>query len=61
MHRFNAPAVDQKFELVGILANVFIVTPESLPTLFEGNNIKAQEQQSRCQEFNNIACKDHDI
>jgi two-component response regulator (ARR-B family) len=24
------------------------------------NNIKAQEQQSRCQEFNNIACKDHD-
>ncbi|XP_017979128.1 PREDICTED: exocyst complex component SEC10 [Theobroma cacao] len=33
---FNAPSVDEKFELLGILANVFIVAPESLSTLFEG-------------------------
>ncbi|GER52244.1 exocyst complex component sec10 [Striga asiatica] len=33
---FNAPTVDEKFEMLGILANVFIVAPESLSTLFEG-------------------------
>ncbi|KAE9595857.1 putative exocyst complex component Sec10 [Lupinus albus] len=33
---FNTPAVDEKFELLGITANVFIVAPESLSTLFEG-------------------------
>ncbi|KAI3933583.1 hypothetical protein MKX01_032688 [Papaver californicum] len=33
---FNAPSVDEKFELLGIMANVFIVAPESLATLFEG-------------------------
>ncbi|KAL8144344.1 hypothetical protein V2J09_017376 [Rumex salicifolius] len=33
---FNAPSVDEKFESLGILANVFIVAPESLSTLFEG-------------------------
>ncbi|XP_059456107.1 exocyst complex component SEC10b [Corylus avellana] len=33
---FNAPTVDEKFELLGIMANVFIVAPESLLTLFEG-------------------------
>ncbi|XP_062090404.1 exocyst complex component SEC10b [Humulus lupulus] len=33
---FNAPSVDEKFELLGIMANVFIVAPESLSTLFEG-------------------------
>lgn len=33
---FNAPTVDEKFELLGIMANVFIVAPESLATLFEG-------------------------
>ncbi|XP_073122302.1 exocyst complex component SEC10b-like isoform X2 [Henckelia pumila] len=33
---FNSPTVDEKFELLGILANVFIVAPESLSTLFEG-------------------------
>ncbi|KAL6560758.1 Exocyst complex component 5 [Orobanche gracilis] len=33
---FNAPTVDEKFELLGILANVFIVAPESLSSLFEG-------------------------
>ncbi|XP_041000120.1 exocyst complex component SEC10b-like [Juglans microcarpa x Juglans regia] len=34
---FNAPSVDEKFELLGIMANVFIVAPESLSTLFEGS------------------------
>lgn len=34
---FNAPSVDEKFELLGIMANVFIVAPESLASLFEGN------------------------
>ncbi|XP_034926415.1 exocyst complex component SEC10b isoform X1 [Populus alba] len=33
---FNAPSVGEKFELLGIMANVFIVAPESLSTLFEG-------------------------
>ncbi|WMV19975.1 hypothetical protein MTR67_013360 [Solanum verrucosum] len=33
---FNAPSVDEKFEQLGIMANVFIVAPESLSTLFEG-------------------------
>ncbi|KAJ7962462.1 exocyst complex component sec10 [Quillaja saponaria] len=33
---FNAPSVDEKFELLGIMANVFIVAPESLSSLFEG-------------------------
>ncbi|KAL9141453.1 hypothetical protein ABFS82_14G104400 [Erythranthe guttata] len=33
---FNAPTVDEKFELLGIMANVFIVAPESLSSLFEG-------------------------
>ncbi|KAJ8748978.1 hypothetical protein K2173_013417 [Erythroxylum novogranatense] len=33
---FNTPSVDEKFELLGIMANVFIVAPESLSTLFEG-------------------------
>ncbi|KAL4199583.1 hypothetical protein AMTRI_Chr03g51900 [Amborella trichopoda] len=34
---FNAPAVDEKFELLGIMANVFIVSPDSLASLFEGS------------------------
>nr|CAD1824490.1 unnamed protein product [Ananas comosus var. bracteatus] len=33
---FNAPSIDEKFELLGIMANVFIVAPESLASLFEG-------------------------
>ncbi|KAJ4843879.1 Exocyst complex component S10b [Turnera subulata] len=33
---FNAPSVDEKFELLGITANVFIVAPESLSSLVEG-------------------------
>ncbi|XP_048321286.2 exocyst complex component SEC10b [Ziziphus jujuba] len=34
---FNAPSVDEKFELLGIMANVFIVAPESLSTLFDSS------------------------
>lgn len=34
---FNAPSVDEKFEVLGIVANVFVVAPESLASLFEGN------------------------
>lgn len=34
---FNAPSVDENFELLGIVANVFVVAPESLASLFEGN------------------------
>ncbi|KAJ8635620.1 hypothetical protein MRB53_009887 [Persea americana] len=33
---FHASSVDEKFELLGIMANVFSVAPESLSTLFEG-------------------------
>lgn len=33
---FNAPSIDEKFEQLGIVANVFIVAPESLASLFEG-------------------------
>ncbi|XP_073007870.1 exocyst complex component 5-like [Typha latifolia] len=33
---FSAPTIDEKFELLGIVANVFIVAPESLASLFEG-------------------------
>ncbi|KAF7826100.1 exocyst complex component SEC10b [Senna tora] len=36
LRSFNAPSVDEKFESLGILANVFIVAPESIATLFEG-------------------------
>ncbi|XP_028057999.1 exocyst complex component 5-like [Camellia sinensis] len=36
VRRFNTPSVDEKFELLGIMANVFIVAPESLSSLFEG-------------------------
>ncbi|XP_013622185.1 PREDICTED: exocyst complex component SEC10-like isoform X1 [Brassica oleracea var. oleracea] len=35
--RFSVPSVEEKFELLGIMANVFIVAPESLATLFEGS------------------------
>ncbi|CAI9095527.1 OLC1v1031508C2 [Oldenlandia corymbosa var. corymbosa] len=43
---FNAPSVDEKFELLGIMANVFIVAPESLSSLFEGTpSIKKDAQR----------------
>ncbi|PWA93458.1 exocyst complex component sec10 [Artemisia annua] len=32
---FNAPTVDEKFESLSIMANVFIITPEILSSLFE--------------------------
>ncbi|CAA6658071.1 unnamed protein product [Spirodela intermedia] len=40
---FNAPSVDEKFEQLSIIANVFIVAPESLASLFEGNPSIRQE------------------
>ncbi|KAL6526714.1 Exocyst complex component 5 [Orobanche gracilis] len=43
---FNAPTVDEKFELLGSLANVFIVAPESLSTLFEGTPSIRKDAQS---------------
>ncbi|KAG6467196.1 hypothetical protein ZIOFF_074983 [Zingiber officinale] len=33
---FNAPSIDEKFEQLSIVANAFIVAPESLASLFEG-------------------------
>ncbi|XP_031480056.1 exocyst complex component SEC10b [Nymphaea colorata] len=39
---FNAPAVDENFEMLGNMANALIVAPESIVTLFEGSpNIRA--------------------
>ncbi|KAB1219497.1 Exocyst complex component SEC10 [Morella rubra] len=43
---FNAPTVDEKFELLGIMANVFIVAPESLSSLFEGTPSIRKDAQS---------------
>ncbi|XP_021644134.2 exocyst complex component SEC10b isoform X1 [Hevea brasiliensis] len=42
---FNAPSIDEKFELLGIVANVFIVAPESLSALFEGTPSIRKEAQ----------------
>ncbi|KAK7258382.1 hypothetical protein RIF29_23956 [Crotalaria pallida] len=44
---FNAPSVDEKFELLGIMANVFIVAPESLATLFEGTPSIRKDAQNK--------------
>ncbi|GFY92489.1 exocyst complex component sec10 [Actinidia rufa] len=46
---FNAPTIDEKFELLGITANVFIVAPESLSSLFEGTpSIRKDAQSNTC-------------
>ncbi|GBG59446.1 hypothetical protein CBR_g38471 [Chara braunii] len=37
VHGFKCPAVDEKFETLQVLANVFIVAPDSLPTLVDGS------------------------
>ncbi|KAJ7549386.1 hypothetical protein O6H91_07G051500 [Diphasiastrum complanatum] len=37
VRNFKAPAVDEKFETLGTMVNVFIVAPESLPTLVDGS------------------------
>ncbi|MCD7454900.1 Exocyst complex component 5 [Datura stramonium] len=43
---FNAPQIDEKFEQLGIIANVFIVAPESLGPLIEGTpSIKKDAQR----------------
>lgn len=44
---FKAPAVDEKFELLGTLVNVFIVAPESLPTLVDGSLKQARAEAVR--------------
>ncbi|XP_073013619.1 exocyst complex component 5-like isoform X1 [Typha latifolia] len=36
IRRFNAPSIDEKFESLGTMANVFIVAPESIASLVEG-------------------------
>ncbi|EPS72505.1 hypothetical protein M569_02253, partial [Genlisea aurea] len=36
VRNFNAPTIDEKFELLGIMTNVFVLAPESLSTLFDG-------------------------
>jgi len=44
---FKAPAVDEKFELLGTLVNVFIVAPESLPTLVDSSLKQARTEALR--------------
>jgi hypothetical protein len=44
---FKAPAVDEKFELLGTLVNVFIVAPDSLPTLVESSLKQARTEAMR--------------
>ncbi|KAI3746449.1 hypothetical protein L6452_08883 [Arctium lappa] len=46
LRNFNTPTVDEKFELLSILANIFIVAPESLSSLIEGTpSIKKDAQR----------------
>ncbi|KAI7752564.1 hypothetical protein M8C21_016976, partial [Ambrosia artemisiifolia] len=51
---FNAPTVDEKFESLSIMANVFIVAPESLSSLFEGTPSILKDAQ-RCYVSRNYA------
>lgn len=44
---FKAPAVDEKFELLGTLVNVFIVAPDSLPTLVDSSLKQARTEAMR--------------
>lgn len=44
---FKAPAVDEKFELLGTLVNVFIVAPDSLPTLVDSSLKQARAEAMR--------------
>ncbi|EXB51622.1 Exocyst complex component 5 [Morus notabilis] len=52
---FNAPSVDEKFELLGIMANVFIVAPESLSTLFEGTPSIRKDAQRQFADVDLVA------
>ncbi|KAI3701263.1 hypothetical protein L2E82_45914 [Cichorium intybus] len=46
LRNFNTPSVDEKFESLSILANIFIVAPESLASLIEGTpSIKKDAQR----------------
>nr|DAD48679.1 TPA_asm: hypothetical protein HUJ06_018616 [Nelumbo nucifera] len=51
LRSFNAPTIDEKFELLGIMANVFIVAPESLSTLFEGTPASIRKDAQRYMLF----------
>ncbi|KAK9068325.1 hypothetical protein SSX86_012436 [Deinandra increscens subsp. villosa] len=46
LRNFNAPTIDEKFETLSIMANIFLVAPESLPSLIEGTpSIKKEAQR----------------
>ncbi|XP_071691097.1 exocyst complex component SEC10a-like [Rutidosis leptorrhynchoides] len=46
IRNFNTPTVDEKFESLSIMANIFIVAPESLASLIEGTpSIKKEAQR----------------
>ncbi|PWA65603.1 exocyst complex component Sec10-like protein [Artemisia annua] len=46
LRNFNTPTVDEKFESLSIMANIFIVAPESLSSLIEGTpSIKKEAQR----------------
>ncbi|KAI3711559.1 hypothetical protein L1987_70098 [Smallanthus sonchifolius] len=46
LRNFNTPAIDEKFETLSIMANIFIVAPESLSSLIEGTpSIKKEAQR----------------
>ncbi|XP_022005068.2 exocyst complex component SEC10a [Helianthus annuus] len=46
LRNFNAPTIDEKFESLSIMANIFIVAPESLSSLIEGTpSIKKEAQR----------------
>ncbi|XP_024517817.1 exocyst complex component SEC10b isoform X2 [Selaginella moellendorffii] len=44
---FKAPTVDEKFELLGTMVNIFIVAPESLKTLVDGSLRNASKDAIR--------------
>ncbi|XP_076909669.1 exocyst complex component SEC10a-like [Bidens hawaiensis] len=46
LRNFNTPTIDEKFESLSIMANIFIVAPESLASLIEGTpSIKKEAQR----------------
>ncbi|CAK9230355.1 unnamed protein product [Sphagnum troendelagicum] len=47
IRNFKAPEVEVKFRLLGTLVNVFVVAPESLPTLIDSSLGEAKEEAMR--------------
>ncbi|KAL8263609.1 hypothetical protein R6Q59_021739 [Mikania micrantha] len=46
LRHFNTPTIDEKFESLSVMANIFIVSPESLSSLIEGTpSIKKEAQR----------------